>query len=57
MMWSGDFQGIYFRVTRMELPVHDVVNTGQETFRAGNGLEGFISVCLNRWGGKEMYKV
>jgi len=33
----------------MELPVHDVVNTGQETFRQGMmGQQGFINVCLTR---------
>jgi len=33
----------------MELPVHDVVNTGEETFRQGNmGQQGFINVTLNR---------
>lgn len=33
---------------RMEVPVHDVVNTGEETFRNGSGVTGFINVCLNR---------
>ena len=33
----------------MEIPVHDVVNTGEETFRVGNGQTGFINVCLTRW--------
>ena len=33
----------------MELPVHDVVNTGEETFRQGmTGQQGFINVCLTR---------
>jgi len=33
----------------MELPVHDVVNTGQETFREGMaGHQGFINVTLTR---------
>jgi len=33
----------------MELPVHDVVNTGEETFRTGNmGQQGFINVTLTR---------
>jgi len=33
----------------MELPVHDVVNTGIETFRQGMvGQQGFINVCLTR---------
>ena len=35
----------------MELPVHDVVNTGQETFRQGGGQAGFINVCLVREAG------
>merc|ERR1719189_32385 len=36
----------------MEVPVHDIVNTGEETFRAGSGVSGFINVCLTRqpWG-------
>merc|ERR1711997_1361981 len=33
---------------RMEVPVHDVVNTGEETFRNGSGVSGFINVCLTR---------
>merc|ERR1712061_330718 len=33
---------------RMEVPVHDVVNTGEETFRNGSGTQGFINVCLAR---------
>merc|ERR1712223_130246 len=32
----------------MEAPVHDIVNTGEETFRAGSGVSGFINVCLTR---------
>lgn len=33
----------------MEIPVHDVVNTGTELFREGaKGREGFINVCLTR---------
>merc|ERR1711962_1222976 len=32
----------------MEGPVHDIVNTGEETFRAGSGVSGFINVCLTR---------
>jgi len=32
----------------MEVPVHDIVNTGEETFRAGSGVSGFINVCLTR---------
>jgi len=33
----------------MELPVHDVVNTGEETFRQGMvGQQGFINVTLTR---------
>ena len=29
--------------------MHDVVNTGEETFRTGNmGQQGFINVTLNR---------
>merc|ERR1711936_272320 len=33
----------------MELPVHDVVNTGIETFRQGMvGQQGFTNVCLTR---------
>ena len=30
------------------MPVHDIVNTGEETFRAGSGVSGFINVCLTR---------
>ena len=30
----------------MEIPVHDVVNTGTELFR--EGAQGFINVCLAR---------
>ena len=30
----------------MEIPVHDVVNTGTELFR--EGTQGFINVCLAR---------
>merc|ERR1712032_318541 len=33
---------------RMEVPVHDIVNTGEETFRNGSGVSGFINVCLTR---------
>jgi len=32
----------------MELPVHDVVNTGLETFRNGDGASGFITIILKR---------
>jgi len=32
----------------MELPVHDVVNTGLETFRNGGGASGFITINLKR---------
>ena len=31
-----------------QVPVHDIVNTGEETFRAGSGVSGFINVCLTR---------
>jgi len=39
----------------MELPVHDVVNTGQETFFNvnGGGATGFITVNMKREGGSE----
>ena len=37
-----------FRAT-MEIPVHDVVNTGEETFRVGNGATGLINISLKRW--------
>ena len=34
---------------RMEVPVHDVVNTGEELIREGlPGKQGFISVSLSR---------
>ena len=33
----------------MEIPVHDVVNTGEETFRVGNGATGLINISLKRW--------
>ena len=32
----------------MEIPVHDVVNTGEETFRVGDGVTGLINISLNR---------
>ena len=33
----------------MEIPVHDVVNTGEETFRVGDGVTGLINISLNRF--------
>ena len=33
----------------MEIPVHDVVNTGEETFRVGDGVTGLINITLKRW--------
>ena len=33
----------------MEIPVHDIVNTGEETFRVGNGVTGLINLSLTRW--------
>ena len=49
LCWAPCFSaGVIFRV-HMELPVHDVVNTGEETFRQGmTGQQGFINVCLTR---------
>ena len=35
----------------MEIPVHDVVNTGTELFR--EGTQGFINVCLTREAGSQ----
>ena len=35
----------------MEIPVHDVVNTGTELFR--EGTQGFINVCLARESGSQ----
>ena len=35
----------------MEIPVHDVVNTGTELFR--EGTQGFINVCLAREGASQ----
>ena len=32
----------------MEIPVHDVVNTGEETFRVGDGVTGLINISLKR---------
>merc|ERR1712012_974463 len=32
----------------MEVPVHDIVNTGEETFRVGNGVTGLINLSLTR---------
>lgn len=47
------FQRLYLFIVimsdLMEIPVHDVVNTGTELFREGaKGREGFINVCLTR---------
>ena len=33
----------------MEIPVHDVVNTGEETFRVGDGVTCLINISLKRW--------
>ena len=43
-----DKDSISILISSSKVPVHDIVNTGEETFRNGSGVSGFINVCLTR---------